>query len=136
MKDHFNCLFILPQTRNQTNQNYYTASKHFPVNTHFEYSHKSALAYLKNCPQKDFPSIIIFEDAFDFEKNLEFIEEYRAQFYIFNVDTLLFNCELNSTSQEQTKRQYPEIVSDTLPLPFNKQVFMKSIFPLLTVYMV
>ncbi len=136
MNDHFNCLFILPQTRNENNQNYYTASKHFPVNTHFEYGHEAALNYIKHCSSEAYPSIIVFEESLGFEKNVAFIEEYRAQFYLFNIDTLLFSCDLNASNQQKEVKQYPAMISGTLPLPFNKQVFMKNVFPLLTVYMV
>ena len=136
MRDHFNCLFILPENSKQSKHPYFTASTHFPVNAHFEYSHKAALAYLNNCSQEDFPSIIIMEDAMGYEQNLVFIEEYRTQIYLFNIDTVLFNCNANNANRVSKNTAYPAIISGSLPLPFDKKTFMKNVFPLLTVYMV
>jgi len=131
MNDHFSCLFVVPQ--NQTKQDYFTPSKYFPMDAHFEHGHESALTYLRNCTSEDFPSLIVLEEAFGFKQNLRFIEEYRSYFYLVFMDTLLFTC--NRHSKHQTS-QYPAIVSDSLTVPFSKQVFMKKVFPLLTVYMV
>jgi len=116
MRDHFNCLLILPKNKKQSKQDYYTASKHFPMDAHFEYSHKSALAYLKNCAQEDFPSLIIVEDEMGYQDNIAFIEAYRAQFYLFNMDTLLFNCSLNNNILSSTTKRYPAMISDRLYL--------------------
>lgn len=132
MQGYFKCLFVLPKNKEQNSQEYFSASKHFPVVTHFEYSHESALSYLKNCSPNNFPSVIIIEDEMGFEKNTEFIKKYRAQFYLFNMDTLLFNCSANSNNQQYV---YSDLIAQALPLPFNKKAFMEHVFPLLTVYM-
>jgi len=135
MNTLFNVLFLSSPNTKLNLQEHYTSSGNFPINPHFEFTPQAGLEYLNRLKSLNFPNIIIIDEAIGFDKNLDFINQYRSNFYLSHVDTLLFVSH-KEDNKNRHKSVYPIIVSDHLTQPFNKQLFMEKVFPFLTVQMV
>lgn len=131
----FNVLFVSSPSKKLNLCDHYTSSSNFPINAHFEFTPQAAIEYLNSLTASNFPNIIIVDEAIGFDKNLDFINQYRSNFYLFHVDTLLFVSH-KANNKKIYKSVYPTIVSDYLVQPFNKQLFMEKVFPHLSVQMV
>lgn len=74
--------------------------KKLPIIAHYEYNAKSALAYLENCSEKEFPDVIMTDVAMPSVNGFQFIEQYLKLFK--DKSTLLF---VTSSSEVSTYQQ-------------------------------
>ncbi len=129
----FRILFVGPPCRTSIDNQKFLLANTLPLEGHFEATVTKALTYLQSCSIKSFPTVVLIDEQIGAIAIDELLNHYRKQFYVTHMDTLIFIGRIFNSSM----MKYENALIDGYINPvLDKALFLKKIYPLISVTMV
>jgi len=127
-------LFIGAPSKTTIQNQLLLLSNRLPLKGQFVENITEAISYLDDCSGMSFPDVLILDEDLGTSVIEHFLENYRRQFYISQMDSLLYISTTNFAEKENAN--FPPLVSGYLGKPLSKAVFLEEIYPLIAFTMV
>ena len=105
--------------------------KKLPIEPHFEYTPHKALTYLAECPDENFPEVIMVDINMPLMNGFQFVEKYVSDFKDKHPNTILYITSSSIQSSDRERTAFHPHINDFIEKPFNLRQFQEKILPVL-----